>query len=108
MWDTGNTLKNYVINEIICNFDGYDDIRDWFRDMQKGGCSSGMVSGLIYYNDTHEFYDEFYSEIEDLRYTFEQDTGAPLKVEGDLKNWYAWYAFEETAYQIACELEIDL
>ena len=32
-----------------------------------------MVSSLIYYKDTHEFYDKHYNEIEDIRCQLEDD-----------------------------------
>ncbi len=66
-----------------------------------------MVSSLIYYRDTHRFYDEYYDEIEDLRLEFEDNCGEPLKVKGDLKNFLAWFAFEETAYLLSIELRLD-
>ncbi|WP_165796624.1 hypothetical protein [Chryseobacterium sp. HMWF035] len=44
-----------------------------------------MYGGLIYRKDTHNFYDKYYDEIEELREEYEQNTGMPIKVEGDLK-----------------------
>ena len=84
---------------------GYD-IATFFADLLQHGCQSGMVSQLIYYSDTHAFYDKHYDEIEELRYEIEESLGHPLQPQGDLKNWYAWLAFEETARKIADEFEI--
>jgi len=67
-----------------------------------------MVSGLIYYSETHAFFDQHYEEIEDLRIATEEEIGEPLKIKGDLKNFLAWFAFEETAYQLAQELDLDI
>lgn len=80
-----------------------DDLFSFFTDLLAHGCQSGMVSGLIYYTDTHAFYDKHYDEIEAIRYDLEESFGQPLKPEGDLKNWFAWLAFEETARAIADE-----
>ena len=45
----------------------YDDPQSFFDDLLQHGCISGMVSSLIYYADTHAFYDKHYEEIEELR-----------------------------------------
>lgn len=66
-----------------------------------------MIKKLIYYHDTHSFYDKYYNEIEELRIDFEQSTGLPLQINGDLKNALAWFAFEETAYQLVNELGLN-
>ena len=76
--------------------------------LQCWGCQGGTVSSLIYYNQTHAFYDKHYQEIEDLREEYEDNFGHPLVIKGDLKNWFAWFAFQETAFQIAREdLDFD-
>lgn len=33
-----------------------------------------MIGGLIYFKDTHAFYDKYYDQIEELREQFEQNT----------------------------------
>jgi len=73
---------------------------DFAKDVLQHGCQSGTVSELIYYKDTHKWYDEFYDEIEELREELENSLGEPLKVNGDLKNWYAWLGFEETTRKL--------
>jgi len=81
----------------------YHDITAFFSDLLQHGCVSGMVSSLVYYSDTHAFFDQHYAAIEDLRDDVEDNLGEPLQIKGDLKNFLVWFAFEETAYQIACE-----
>ena len=91
------TLRAEVAAEAL----EYDNIENFFTDLLSHGCQSGMVSSLIYYTDTHAFYDKHYDEIEALREELEEAFGEPLRVNGDLKNWYAWMAFEETARRLA-------
>ncbi|MDO6733002.1 hypothetical protein Q4577_23645 [Marinovum sp. 2_MG-2023] len=68
-----------------------------------------MISSLIYYTDTRGFFDTHYSEIEDLREEVEDELGAPLTLQRDLKTNLAWFAFEETAFRMAREdLGLDL
>ncbi|WP_457750188.1 DUF7222 domain-containing protein [Sulfurimonas sp.] len=67
-----------------------------------------MVSSLIYYKDTHEFYDKHYQEIEDIRCQLEDD-GIEVNFPkcSDLKNFYAWLSFEQRAYEIYNDLDMD-
>ena len=78
-----------------------ENIRDFFIDLMKYGCVSGMISILIYYCDTHEFFNNHYDEIESLRTEYEESTGLVLNPEGDLMNWYSWFAFETVARNLA-------
>jgi len=75
-------------------------IKTFFDELLHHGCSSGMISKLIYYYDTHKFYDKHYNEIEEIRDEYEDSLGQPLSIRGDLKNFFSWFAFEQTAYQI--------
>lgn len=101
-----NSLKSEVATEVLEQ--NYEDIGSYFTDLLLNGCQSGMVGKLIYYSDTHKFYDKYYNEIEEIRYELEESLGESLQPKGDLKNWYSWLAFEETARKIAEELEIEL
>lgn len=58
----------------------------------------------MWYTDTHAFFDEHYAEIEGLREQYEDNIGEALRINGDLKNFLAWFAFEETAYRMAEEM----
>lgn len=79
----------------------YDTPEGFFRDLIDSGCASGLVSHLIYIWDTHAFFDRHYDEIEELREDWEENVGEPIRIKYDLKNFLAWFAFEETAYRIA-------
>lgn len=99
-------LKDYVIDYIVDNYEGNNEIKCFFSDLLQHGCVSGMINSLIYYTDTAKFYDEYYTEIEELRQELE-DNGIEIKVNCDLKNFYAWLGFEETARKLVDELELD-
>ena len=91
-----NTIEYEVLQKSL----DYDNPKDFFTDLLEHGCVSGMVSGLIYYVNTHKFFDKHYEQIEKLRQDYEEHTGEPLKIEYDLKNFLAWFAFEETARKL--------
>jgi len=102
--DNPNSIKAEVAEEAL----DHDDPQTFFKDLLQHGCISGMVGELIYYKDTHIFYDKHYAEIETLRDEYEESTGEPLKIKNDLKNYLAWFAFEQVAYQLVSEIEPEL
>lgn len=100
----GDSIRKEVAEEVFNH--SYNEVKDFFEDLRNNGCASGMIGKLIYYYDTHKFFNKHYSEIEDLRYEYEEMTGVTLQPQGDLMNWYAWFSFEEVARQLATELNI--
>jgi hypothetical protein len=52
------------------------EIETFFSDLLPHGCQSGMIGSLIYYTDTHKFYDKHYYEIESLREALEDSAGS--------------------------------
>ena len=85
--------------------DPEEAINGFFTDLFRCGCVSGMVGGLIYYHDTHAFFDRHYQEIEELREEYEEMCGEPLRIEYNLKNHLAWFGFEWVAQQLYNEYE---
>ncbi len=102
--DNPNIIKVEVAEEVL----EHEDPKAFFKDLLQHGCISGMVGKLIYYKDTHAFYDNHYAEIEELREEYEESTGEPLKTPNNLKNFLAWFAFEQVAYQLFVSLNQSL
>jgi len=75
------SLRSAVAKEAL----GYDNPKIFFADLLQHGCITGMVSGLVHYNDTHAFFDKHYAEIEALRHDYEFNIGEPLEIKNDLK-----------------------
>lgn len=102
-------LVRAVAESIIDQLDGYETPEKFFNDLSKHGCSSGMISELIYYTDTYNFFDEHYDDIMQLIVEQNKMCGEPLDLmkDHDIKNTGAWLAYEETARQIASELGIE-
>lgn len=97
------------------------------KDLFYGGCSSGMVSHLIYYTDTVKFFQTHRREItallketmdsqgeHDLSKIFSNtnsmtwDAEDPLAQEDGNRNILAWFGFEETARILADRNEIEI
>lgn len=113
-------LIDYVLDYVLDRWDDYDDKKVIFSDVLEHGCQSGIVTSLIYYDDTTKFYDNHKAEINALLYEVMQETGIynPLELFGDKwdredplaldvlnKNLLAWFAFEETLRQIASNFD---
>ena len=106
--EDGNTLKKYIAEYWLNQIDGYNgEAEGWYKDLMQGGCKSGMVGGLIYYKDTHEFYNEYADEIDEILDEIAEETGEEVKPEHDRRNFYAWLGFEEMARKIAIEIGIE-
>ena len=61
---TEDTIKYEVIEWVESRIEDYDNIEDIFNDLFTGGCESGIVTDLIYYDDTLNFYNKHEYEIE--------------------------------------------
>ena len=103
---TDSPMQKAIIQEVLDHASTNDEVRSFLSDVIQHGCISGMVNSLIYYCDTHQFYDTHYEEIETLRIAYEENAGQPIIIKNDLKNFLSWFAFEETAYQLLEALEI--
>ena len=103
-----DSIKKAVALEILSDAETDEEVINFFNDLQTYGCQSGMVNSLIYYRDTHAFFDTHYDEIEELRQDYKDSCGIDISIQYDLKNTLAWFAFEEVAYQLSNELEIEL
>ena len=106
--ETSNDLEKNVIDYILNYYNDDEEIKCFFSDLSISGCSGGMISSLIYYKDTHKFFDLYQGEIEELKEEMESSLGEPLNIKGDIKNWLAWFGFEEMAKHIANELNLDI
>src|SRR5699024_5329818 len=58
-----DSVKYEVIEWVESMSEDYDNIEDIFNDLFTGGCESGIVTDLIYYDDTLDFYNKYEHEI---------------------------------------------
>ena len=114
-----DSVKYEVIEWVESRIEDYDNIEDIFNDLFTGGCESGIVTDLIYYDDTVAFYNKHeheidiflkeYLEIEDveswdglqeLSDMFPQLDDADtrhMELNNQDKNTLAWASFEHEA-----------
>ena len=101
----------------------WDNIAGLLSDLAYGGCSSGMVSHLIYNSDILRYWEAHREEITDTIQTQADDSGCgigELFRAGDWDNTdpfcrelpnitiMVWAAFEQTAFDIGCAMGIEL
>lgn len=120
--ESDSKLTKKVIN-IILDQGTTEDMEMYMSDVIQHGCVSGTVSELIYYTDTVEFYNKYKRDINDLLaeamdnygtdspsdiFGEKWDSEDPLAEDTHNQNLLAWFAFEETTYRVANELELDI
>lgn len=108
-------VVRYWLNSRAADYqDGWKGV---YKDLEYGGCQSGMVGKLIYYTDTVKFYRKHQTEIDALLKEMLDSTGSSItELFGDKwdtddplaraelnQNLLAWFGFEETARKIAEE-----
>lgn len=123
------TLKE-AYNEIIgSNLNEPEERKTYLQDLTQHGAISGMVSGLIYYHETTQFFNEHRDEILAMLHELKEETRLEekglfgdkwndwedlLEEEADdldpladpnNQNLLAWFAVEELARQELDELE---
>ena len=101
-------LYKRVCNYVIDEWGNYDDKVNIFTDVLYYGCQSGTVGFLIYYSDTVRFYKQYKAEIDEILYTYMNETGlyslpelfgdkwdkeAPLGNNDFNMNMLAWFGF---------------
>lgn len=90
-----------VANDALDN----EDPVQYLKEVSEHGCVSGVCTGLIYYSDTHEFYQTYSQECDDVLSEYEDMTGEAFAFKGqDVQNTLAWMAYEERARQLYDEL----
>jgi len=115
----GTELMKAVVDDILNQDKDYQ--QDYINDVLEHGCQSGVVSSLIYYNDTADFYNKYSDDIYNLLYADMQDFGyqsipemiASLNGAKDVgsdeqyKNLLAWYGYERTMQDIHDMLSVE-
>jgi len=110
-----NKLENKVKTICKAYAKEYDSgMSGFISNLREGGCQSGLISELIYYNDTLKFFKKYKNEINVLLserldctgltltelFGENWDNSDPLALEINNMNLLSWFAFEETAFNL--------
>lgn len=100
---TDNSLLRTEVATMILNCCD-ENYAGWFEDRIAHGCASAMVGPLIYYCDTHAVFDRYYSEIEEFRERYHEETEQALPICDHFKNHLAWFALKQVASEFYSSL----
>ncbi len=115
-------LETEVLEIILDEASDYDSFESYLEDLLNMGCISGMVGALIYYSDTQEFCKRHAHDVNELlnNKLFECGLDTPYQLFGEKwdkedtlclaatnQNLLAWFAYEETARDIAMNLNLE-
>lgn len=93
-----------------------EEFRQLLNDILEGGCESGVVTSLIYYEDTEKFFLDHCEPINELladclencgtpsaeeMFGKRWDTSDPLALHTNNRNLLAWFAVEEVARELS-------
>ena len=95
-------LKDNVIDIILNHIDDYENPITFLEEVLQYGCASGMVSELIYFNDTHNFFIKHMEEIFDIYNSIKENLSSNFEVNA---NNLSWLAFEYMTSIIYNEIE---
>lgn len=95
-------LKNNVIDIILDNIEFYENEKGFLEDVMNYGCASGIVSELVYFNDTKCFFIKHMEEIFDIYNELKDNLSSDFEVNA---NNLSWLAFEYMVNEIYNEVE---
>jgi len=97
-WDFAEEFIDSYVGEML----QYQTAENFFIDLQHGGCQSGLVGGLVYYDDTRKIYINNMNSIDEYIAELESEMG--VSVLGTDKqprfNYAVWATYEEFARSI--------
>jgi len=112
-------LEKRIVSILKYKLQDYDNLKSLIKDVLNSGLQSGIISDLVYYNDTLAFYKRYKKEIDTLLKDIMNETGSnsPADVFGNKwdkedffiqdtnnRNLLAWFGFEEKTRELADKL----
>lgn len=116
-------LEKRIVSILKYKLQDYDNLKSLMEEVLQYGLQSGIISDLIYYNDTLAFYKRYKKEIDILLKDIMNESGAnsPADIFGkkwdnedwsvqdtNNKNLLAWFGFEEKARELADKLGYEI
>ena len=93
--ESNSKLMDEVIDIVLDETDGSNEsVKTYLEDVMAYGCQSGMVSSLITYAETRDFFSRHFEEIFDIINENE------FKLEELNSNDLAWLGFEYMAQEL--------
>lgn len=100
-------IRLAVINSILDQGDTDSELINYIDNVLLHGCASGIVTDLIYYKDTKEFFKQYCEEIFELLEDVRGEFGDYPRFEELNCNNLAWWSYEWVLDDIAQKLDIS-
>lgn len=102
--ETDNALLKEVVEELLDKIkdEGEEETKSYIQDVLTYGCSSGIVTSLIYYTDTKKFFIKYVDEIFNILNESMQEESKLLELD---TNKMAWFGYEWAISEINFMLE---
>lgn len=103
------SFVNPMLRDMHDHFDGYDDAFGFFKDLQYGGCQSGMVGMFIYNSDCAKFYKRHCEDMEAFKEELEDEMGDNIPNRSQVPHYtfMCWLCYEETAHIVSEDLGFE-
>lgn len=91
-----------LLDDMAEHIEGYNTPLGFFKDLNYGGCASGLIGMFIYNPDCKEFYIQHIDNMEDFKHDWENMMGTSVRNTKDLPHYtfLCWFCYEEIGYEI--------
>lgn len=91
-----------LLGDMAEHIEGYDSPLGFFKDLNYGGCKSGLIGMFIYNYDCKMFYIHHIASMEDFKHDWENMNVESVKNTRDIPHYtfMCWFCYEEIGYEI--------
>ena len=90
------------LGDMAMHIENYNTPLGFFKDLDYGGCASGLIGMLVSYPDCKEFYVQHIDSIEDFKEDWETMNVESVRNTKRLPHYtfLCWFCYEEVGYEI--------
>ena len=95
-----------LLGDMAAHIEGYNTPLGFFKDLDYGGCASGLIGMFVYNPDCKKFYINHIDSLEDFKEDWENMIGEPVRNTKSLPHYtfLCWFCYEEIGYEIGRSL----
>lgn len=91
-----------LLGDMAMHIENYNTPLGFFKDLDYGGCASGLIGMFVYNPDCKEFYIHHIDSMEDFKQDWENMMGTSVQNPKNLPHYtfLCWFCYEELGYEI--------